>query len=123
VNLALANMIAVLAGQVLLLATPAGLDRALATSESGAIEEIIFAVRQPQGPHWYENLGSAITDVNDKAYGSRRNLCKLNLKSEKVTLLLEYPRRAVPTAHNKVPRAFRKPTDNEGSNPVFKFLV
>jgi len=95
VNLALANMIVVLAGQVLLLATPAGLDRALATSESGAIEEIIFAVRQPQGPHWYENLGSAITDVNDKAYGSRGYLCKLNLKSEKVTLLLEDPRRAV----------------------------
>ncbi len=27
-------------------------------------EEIVFAVRQPKGPHWYENFGHDITDEN-----------------------------------------------------------
>jgi len=32
---------------------------------SGAMaEEVIFAVRQPKGPHWYENFGHTVTDVN-----------------------------------------------------------
>ncbi len=51
-------------------------------------EEVVFAIRQPKGHHWYENMGYAITDVNDKVYGSRGYLCKLNLRTGKVTLLL-----------------------------------
>ena len=59
------------------------------------MEEIVFAVRQPKGPHWYENLGYTITDVDDKSYGSRGYLCKLNVKTQEIVLLLEDPEGAV----------------------------
>ena len=85
----------VLIGLVLLSAAPVSVGRTPFLRESDATEEIVFAVRQPKGPHWYENLGYAITDVNDKAYGSRGYLCKLNLRTDEVTLLLKDVRGAV----------------------------
>ena len=60
-----------------------------------SLEEVIFVVRQPKGSHWYENMGYAVTDVNDKRYGSRGYLCKLNLGTGKVTLLVEDPQGAL----------------------------
>ena len=78
-----------------------------------AIEEVIFSVRQHKGPHWYENMGYAITDVNDKAYGSRGYLCKLNLGTGVVTRLVEDPLGAVrdPQVHydgDKILFSYRK---------------
>ena len=78
----------VLVGLSLLFAITASGDIVKATRELDQIEEVVFAVRQLKGPHWYENMGYAITDVNDKVYGSRGYLCKLNLTTGKVKLLL-----------------------------------
>lgn len=66
-----------------------------ASAQNQPVSEVIFAVRQPKGPHWYENLGYAIYDVNKKLYGSRGYLCKLNLFDGAVTLLIEDPQGAV----------------------------
>ena len=51
-----------------------------------AADEVVFAVRQPKGPHWYENFGHAVTDVNRTAYGAGGRLCKLDLPTGKVTM-------------------------------------
>ncbi|MBI4661720.1 MAG: hypothetical protein HY735_23095 [Verrucomicrobia bacterium] len=58
-------------------------------------EEVIFAVRQPKGPHWYENFGHQITDIHKTSYGARGRLCKLNLTTGQVTVLLDDPEGAV----------------------------
>jgi len=97
-NLAFVEMIRILAGAVLLMVSSVSADTVRAKGEGGQVEDVedvVFAVRQPKGPHWYENLGYRITDVNDTAYGSRGYLCKLNLKTAKVALLVEDPRGAV----------------------------
>jgi hypothetical protein len=60
----------ILAGLNLLIAARACGDLTEAASELDRLEEIVFAVRQPKGPHWYESIGYAITDMNDKVYGS-----------------------------------------------------
>src|SRR5512145_1987779 len=60
----------------------------LASVAGGAADEIVFAVRQPRGDHWYENFGHAISDENKAAYGAGGHLCKLDLVSGKVTVLL-----------------------------------
>lgn len=90
-----ADVTVVLVGLSLLFAIPVYGDIAEVTREPGKIEEIVFAVRQFKGPHWYENMGYAITDVNDKVYGSQGYLCKLNLGTGKIKLLLEDPQGAV----------------------------
>jgi len=82
-----AYLIVVLVGLSLLFAVPVCADP--------AVDEVIFAVRQPKGPHWYENMGYAIMDVNDKVYGSRGYLCKLNLRTGTVVRLVEDPQGAV----------------------------
>jgi hypothetical protein len=56
-----------------------------------AAEEVVFAVRQPKGPHWYENFGHFVTDENRKAYGSLGRLCKLDLVTGELTVLLDDP--------------------------------
>jgi hypothetical protein len=58
-------------------------------------DEIIFAVRQPKGPHWYENFGHQVTDENKKLYGSMGRLCKLNIETGELTILLDDPQGAV----------------------------
>ncbi|MFC1604848.1 hypothetical protein ACFL5F_07455 [Planctomycetota bacterium] len=94
-GLFVADVTVVLIGLSLLFAVPIRGDLTESIKELDKIEEIVFAVRQLKGPHWYENMGYAITDVNDKAYGSRGYLCKLNLRAGKVKLLLEDPQGAV----------------------------
>ena len=100
-----AYLTVILAGLSLSFTAPANADL--------PVEEVIFAVRQHKGSHWYENMGYAITDVNDKAYGSRGYLCKLNLKTGKVVRLLEDPQGAVrdPQVHydgEKILFSYRK---------------
>lgn len=56
------------------------------------IEEIIFASRQPGvGGHWYENFGYYAQDENKMAYGAMGRLCRLNVGSGEVTVLLDDP--------------------------------
>ncbi|NQV31875.1 MAG: hypothetical protein HQ515_04230, partial [Phycisphaeraceae bacterium] len=43
----------------LFFAGPACGDLTEATQELDRIEEVVFAVRQLKGPHWYENIGYA----------------------------------------------------------------
>lgn len=58
-------------------------------------EEVVFAVRQPKGPHWYENFGYAIHDPQRKAYGAGGRLAILNLGTGQVTLLVDDPQGSV----------------------------
>jgi hypothetical protein len=85
-----------------------------------AAAEIIFAVRQPKGPHWYENFGHAVTDVNRTAYGAGGRLCRLDLPTGAVTVLLDDPAGAVrdPQVHydgTKILFSYRR-----GGSPHFQ---
>jgi hypothetical protein len=60
-----------------------------------ANDEVVFAVRQPRGPHWYENFGHAVTDVNRTAFGAGGRLCRLDLQTGRLAVLLDDPGGAV----------------------------
>jgi len=53
------------------------------------VEEIVFAVRSVLHEHWYANFGYYSPDANKKLYGKAGRLCKLNLRSGKLTTLVE----------------------------------
>ena len=58
--------------------------------EFDTIEEIIFVQRGGyEDPHWYANIGYFCENENDPAYTTGAQLCKLNLKTGKITVLLE----------------------------------
>ena len=60
------------------------------------VEEIVFAVRQPGGGgHWYENFGYYAQDPNLKLYRSMGRLCRLNLRTKALTVLLDDPQGSV----------------------------
>ena len=67
----------------------------LPSAWSALPKEIVFAVRTPKGPHWYENFGHPVTDANKAAYGSGGRLCKLNVPAGEVAVLLDDPQGAV----------------------------
>ncbi len=55
-------------------------------------EEIVFAVRQPgKDPHYYANFGYFAFDPERKAYGQGGKLCRLNLGTGRLTVLLDDP--------------------------------
>ncbi len=58
---------------------------------SARAEEVIFAVRQPMGPHWYENFGHSVVDEDDKHYGALGRLCKWNMETGELSVLLDDP--------------------------------
>jgi hypothetical protein len=60
------------------------------------VEEIVFAAR-PIGhdPHWYANIGYYGPDANRKAYMEGGRLCRLNLKTGKITVLVDDPKGGV----------------------------
>ena len=61
-------------------------------AETARPREIIFAVRQPgRGGHWYENFGYSAFDPQEKLYGAEGRLCRLDLASGELALLLEDP--------------------------------
>ena len=78
------------------------------------VEEIVFAVRQPgKDGHWYANFGYWASDPRRKLYGPGGRLCRLNLRTGKVTTLLEDLRGGVrdPQVHydgRKILFAYRK---------------
>ncbi|MBN2314382.1 MAG: hypothetical protein JXM79_10660 [Sedimentisphaerales bacterium] len=58
--------------------------------EFDEIEDIIFVQRGGyQDPHWYANIGYFCDNENDPAYTTGAQLCKFNLKTGKITVLLE----------------------------------
>jgi len=74
---------------------------AIAASEHGA-EEIVFAVRQPgKDGHWYANFSYFADDDQRRTFGDGGRLCRLNLRTGQLTVLLDDPRGGVrdPVVH------------------------
>ncbi|MBW8016077.1 MAG: hypothetical protein FVQ82_07820 [Planctomycetes bacterium] len=66
-----------------------GDDKAILKSKYG-FDEIVFARRKLHNDgHWYANLGYYAEDENRKAFKAGGQLCKLNLTTGEVTVLVE----------------------------------
>ena len=80
---------------LVLIAMPLGALATLADDlrlSAGQLDEIVFAVRQPGvGSHWYENFGYYAQDEHAKAYRALGQLCRLNVNTGQVTILLDDP--------------------------------
>lgn len=59
------------------------------------IEEIVFATRTVFPEHWYANFGYFSPAGERECYGRGGRLCKLNLRTGKLTLLVDDPEGAV----------------------------
>ena len=56
------------------------------------VDEIIFACRQLNyDPHWYANFGYYADSAERKAYRAMGRLCKLDIRTGRVTVLLDDP--------------------------------
>ncbi len=65
-------------------------------SPVAGVEEIIFAARQVGSDgHWYANFAYNAFNENDKLYRAGGRLCRLNLKTGNVTMLVEDPKGSV----------------------------
>ena len=71
------------------------LKKALQGPLSGSSSVVFTARKPPADPHWYANFGYYGPDENRKAYTEGGQLCKLQLKSGKVTVLLDDPKGTV----------------------------
>jgi len=69
------------------------------------VEEIVFVVRVSGRDHWYGNFGNYASDLDDPrrlafkfedgvywAYGEGARLCRLNLRTRELRVLLDDPR-------------------------------
>ena len=74
---------------------PLARSAALEMLERRGVEEIVFAVRSTFPEHWYANFGFVSFGEDRRLYGKSGRLCKLNLKTGWVQLLLEDPEGAV----------------------------
>ncbi len=80
----------------------------------GDLKEIVFACRpMSKDPHWYANFGYFAPDANKKAYSIGASLCKLDLETGKVTVLLDDPQGGIrdPQVHydgKKILFSYRK---------------
>lgn len=75
------------------------------------VDEIIFACRQLNyDPHWYANFGYYAENADRKAYRAMGRLCKLNLITTQVTVLLDDPQGTVrdPQVHYDGGKIFKK---------------
>ncbi|MGE5610326.1 MAG: hypothetical protein ACM359_13815 [Bacillota bacterium] len=62
-------------------------------AKAADVEEIVFAVRSvTPGGHWYENFGYYAQNENAKLYGANGRLCRLNVRTSKLTVLLNDPK-------------------------------
>jgi hypothetical protein len=59
------------------------------------LDEIVFAVRSVIPEHWYANFGYFSPDADRKCYGKGGRLCRLNLRTGKLTMLVDDPEGAV----------------------------
>lgn len=58
--------------------------------------EVVLAVRQPgKDRHWYGNFSYYAEDPNRKTYGEGGRLCRLNLATGRITVLLDDPKGGV----------------------------
>ena len=84
-----------------------------ALAEHG-VKEIIFSTRANSNDgHWYANLGYWSYDENKMLYGKGGRLCKLNVETGQMTVLIDDPEGTVrdPTVHydaNKILFSWRK---------------
>ncbi len=90
------------------------LKKSLAGAMKGC-EEVVFAVRSAgQDPHWYANFGHWSSEPQRMMYGGGgARLCRLNLRTKKLTVLLDDPRGSIrdPRVHydgEKVLFSYRK---------------
>jgi len=94
--------------------TPPRLLKESFTGPMTGVDEIIFACRQLNyDPHWYANFGYYAENADRKAYRARGRLCKLNLRTAQVTVLLDAPEGTVrdPQVHydgSKILFSYRK---------------
>ncbi|MHC4228389.1 MAG: HzsA-related protein [Planctomycetota bacterium] len=62
----------------------------------GGYEEIVFACRQEgKDGHWYANFGYYAGDGQRKAYRALGRLCKLNVRTDELTVLIDDPKGTV----------------------------
>ncbi|MCY2953942.1 MAG: hypothetical protein NTU53_18525 [Planctomycetota bacterium] len=79
-----------------------------------SVHQIVFAVRQAgKDRHYYANFGYFAFDTQRKAYGEGGRLCRLNLQTGQMTVLVDDPQGAVrdPQVHytgRKILFAYRK---------------
>jgi len=94
--------------------TPPRLLKESFTGPMTGVDEIIFACRQLNyDPHWYANFGYYAENADRKAYRARGRLCKLNLRTAQVAVLLDDPEGTVrdPQVHydgSKILFSYRK---------------
>ncbi|MCX7016014.1 MAG: hypothetical protein NTW86_26235, partial [Candidatus Sumerlaeota bacterium] len=78
------------------------------------VEDIVFSVRTPgKNGHWYANFGYFIWGPQMPLYGERGRLCRYNLRTKQLTLLVDDPQGAVrdPQVHydaKKILFSYRK---------------
>ncbi|MHC4434294.1 MAG: TolB family protein [Planctomycetota bacterium] len=66
--------------------------RAQARPADIGVDEIVFSSRQGgAGSHWYENFGHYSQDPSKKLYGARGRLCRLNVRTGALSVLLDDP--------------------------------
>jgi len=88
--------------------------RNLARIQDCDVEDIIFAVRQPgKDGHWYANFGYWSFEPDSPLYGDGGRLCRLNLRTGELTMLLDDPKGGVrdPQVHydgRKILFSYRK---------------
>ncbi len=98
---------------VLVLITMASLPETV-RGDSREPDEIVFAVRQPgAGGHWYENFGYYAFDRSDKVYGAQGRLCRLDLRTGQLAVIVDDAQGAVrdPQVHydgEKILFSYRK---------------
>ncbi len=87
---------------------------AQALLEAG-IDDIVFACRQVgNDSHWYANFAHFVEDPANKAYRAKGRLCRMNLRTGEVTVLLDAPEGTIrdPQIHydgDKILFSYRKP--------------
>jgi len=68
-------------------------ERHRALSAKVGAEEIIFTVREKnRDGHWYANIGWYVTSPRTKLYGDGGKLCRLNLLTGKLSVIIEDPK-------------------------------
>ncbi len=88
--------------------------RILARVDRCGVGEVIFAVRQPgKDGHWYANFGYWATDPGRTLYGEGGRLCRLDVHSGRLQILLDDPQGGVrdPQVHydgRKILFSYRK---------------
>lgn len=87
-----ATLVALLAAAASASATRAGEE----LIDREPLKAIVFAVRQSgKDPHWYANFGYFAFDVNRRAWGEGGRLCRLDLATGRLTVLLADARGSV----------------------------